>query len=41
MRKGMHELQELFSIDIDSLMIMARLYKWNQNKMQGWLLSEE
>ena len=34
------ELEDLYSLDLDPLIIIAQHYKWNPDKMQEWLLEE-
>ena len=41
MMQWMEDLQDLFSLDIDQLMILARQYKWNQDNMSAWLSEEQ
>lgn len=32
------ELQDLYSLPLDPLIIIARHYEWNQDKMQDWFV---
>mmetsp|Transcript_1826 Transcript_1826/g.2594 ORF Transcript_1826/g.2594 Transcript_1826/m.2594 type:complete len:270 (-) Transcript_1826:673-1482(-) len=41
MQEGIAELQDLFSLDLDSLIIVARHYKWNQDKMHAWFSEQD
>ena len=34
------ELEELYSLDLNPLIIIAQHYKWNPDKMQEWLMDE-
>lgn len=34
------ELEELYSLDLDPLIIIAQHYKWNPDRMQEWLMDE-
>ena len=35
------ELEELYSLDLNPLIIIAQHYKWNPDKMQEWLLRDD
>ena len=35
------ELQELYEMGLDSLIIIARHYAWNPDRMQDWFSDQE
>ena len=37
----MNELQELFAMETDPLIIIARYYKWSVTRMQNWFSEPE
>ena len=36
----MRELEEMYALDIDPLIILAQNYKWNPDRMQEWFNDE-
>ena len=41
LEEGISELEDLFGLDLDYLIIIARHYKWNQDKMQAWFTEKD
>lgn len=35
------ELQDLYNLPLDQLIVIARHYEWNQDKMQDWFVQQE
>ena len=39
--QGLEDLQDLYAMELDQLIVVAMHYKWNPDSMQEWLIKQD